>query len=100
MTSDELRQLVEGVRFVEAMRAAPLDKAALPESVTNLRGIFMKSVVALRDLDAGTVLQASDLGSKKPGSGIPANDLSRLLGRKLARRVERDTLLAWEDLED
>ena len=82
------------------MRANPLDKAALPESVTSLRSIFMKSVVTLRDLDAGSVLQASDLGSKKPGSGIPANDLSQLLGRRLARSVKRDQLLHWDDLED
>ena len=100
VTSEELRQLVEGVRFVEAMRANPLDKAALPESVTSLRSIFMKSVVTLRDMDAGSVLQASDLGSKKPGSGIPANDLPQLLGRRLARSVKRDQLLHWDDLED
>ena len=81
-------------------RAHPVDKSTVPPEVAELRSIFMKSVVALRDLDAGTVLQASDLGSKKPGSGIPANDLPQLLGRKLARRVERDALLAWEDLED
>ena len=100
VTTDELRQLVDGVRFVEAMRANPLDKAALPASVTGLRSIFMKSVVAARDLKAGHVLQAGDLDSKKPGSGIPANDLPQLLGRTLARDVAADALLSFEDLED
>ena len=37
ITTAELRQLVEGVRFIEKMRANPGDKAALPESVTSLR---------------------------------------------------------------
>ena len=99
VTTAELRQLVEGIRFVEAMRRHPLDKARLPESVTSLRGIFMKSVVAARDLAAGTVLAAEHLGSKKPGSGIPANELPKLVGRRVRRDVARDALIAWDDLE-
>ena len=99
VTTAELRQLVEGIRFVEAMRRHPLDKARLPESVTSLRGIFMKSVVAARDLAAGTVLAAEHLGSKKPGCGIPANELPKLVGRRVRRDVARDALIAWDDLE-
>jgi len=99
VTTDELRQLVDGVRFVEAMRRHPLDKQRLPESVTSLRGIFMKSVVAARDLAAGTALAAEHLATKKPGSGIPANDLPKLVGRRLRRALARDELVAWDDLE-
>jgi N-acetylneuraminate synthase len=100
VTSAELRQLVEGVRFIERMRAHPLDKAALPRQVAALRQIFMKSVVAVRDLPAGHVLREGDLAAKKPGTGIPANELPQLLGRCLRRALERDALLAREDLEE
>ena len=98
VTPDEIRYLVDGVRFIEQMRANPLDKGNLPESVTSLRGIFMKSVVAAEDLAEGTVLEARHLTSKKPGSGIPANDLPSLLGRRLVRAVARDTLLSSDDI--
>ena len=99
ITTGELRQLVEGVRFIEAMRAKPADKANLPESVTSLRDIFMKSVVAARDLERGTVLTPDDLTSKKPGTGIPAKDVHSLIGRRLLRSLERDDLLQLDDLE-
>jgi N-acetylneuraminate synthase len=99
ITTGELRQLVDGVRFIEKMHASPGNKAALPDSVTSLREIFMKSVVAARDLKEGSVLTADDLTSKKPGTGIPAKDLFSLVGRKLRRSVERDDLLHPEDLE-
>jgi N,N'-diacetyllegionaminate synthase len=99
ITTAELRQLVEGVRFIERMRAAPLDKDALPPSVTSLREIFMKSVVAARDLEAGATLRAEDLTAKKPGTGIPANEMPRLVGRRLRRAVPRDALVRPEDLE-
>lgn len=100
LTPEELRQLTEGVRFIESMRAHPLDKAELPESVTELRDIFTRSVVASEPIAAGTVLRREQLAAKKPGTGIAANDLEQLVGRRLRRAVERDQLLAWDDLED
>ena len=75
------------------------DFGLFAESVTSLRAIFMKSVVAARDLEKGSVLKADDLTSKKPGTGIPAVDLVSLVGRRLRRAVERDDLLAPDDLE-
>ena len=99
ITPTEMRQLVDGIRFIERMRANPTDKNELPESVTSLRGIFMKSVVARDDLPAGTVLREEHLATKKPGSGIPAGELPSLVGRRLRRAVDRDTLLSLEDLE-
>ncbi|HXV35729.1 MAG TPA: N-acetylneuraminate synthase family protein [Myxococcota bacterium] len=99
ITPAELRQLVDGVRFIERMRAHPADKDALPESVTALRGIFMKSVVAAQGLAAGTRLRTEHLAAKQPGSGIPARELPSLVGRRLRRAVERDTLLSPDDLE-
>ena len=100
ITTRELRQLVEGVRFIERMRAAPCDKEALPDSVTALRDIFMKSVVAADDLEKGTVLRPEHLTTKKPGTGIPARDGPALVGKRLLRSVARDALLSPDDLEE
>jgi N-acetylneuraminate synthase len=99
VTTAELRQLVDGVRFIERMRAHPIDKTQPAEAAAPLRAIFMKSVVAARDLPAGAVLGANDLAAKKPGSGIPARELPSLVGRRLRRGVARDALLCKEDLE-
>jgi N-acetylneuraminate synthase len=100
ITTRELRQLVEGVRFVERMRATPCDKQALPDSVTSLRDIFMKSVVAADDLEEGTVLRPEHLTTKKPGTGIPARDAPALVGKRLRRSVARDEQLSPDDLEE
>lgn len=99
VTPDQLRQLVEGIRFIETMRAHPLDKQELSASVQLLRDIFTKSVMARLDLSAGTVLEAHHLAAKKPGTGIPANELPRLIGRRLKRDVGFDHLLSHDDLE-
>jgi N-acetylneuraminate synthase len=95
----ELARLVEGVRFNETMLAHPIDKDASYRETEALRGLFTKSVVAARDLPAGTVLSREVLALKKPGSGIPAAKLSEVVGSRLTRAVHADELLAEADLE-
>jgi N-acetylneuraminate synthase len=99
VTCDELRRLVEGVRFVEAMRANPVEKDALAEELAPLRGLFTKSVVARLDLSESTILREEHLAVKKPGTGIPAARLPELIGARLRRGVRADELLREEDLE-
>jgi N,N'-diacetyllegionaminate synthase len=99
ITTGELRQLVDGVRFIEQMRAAPVAKDAMAESLAPLRALFTKSVVVRESLAAGTVLRAEHLAMKKPGTGIPAERLPDLVGRTLKRAVATDALLGEEDLE-
>jgi sialic acid synthase SpsE len=55
--------------------------------------------VAARALSAGTVLQETDLGAKRPGTGIPAMQLDTVLGRTLRRALKPDDQIAWSDLQ-
>jgi N-acetylneuraminate synthase len=98
VTTDEFRQLVEGVRWIERMLASPLDKDAMATELLPLRRLFTKSVVARIDLPAGTVLRAEHLAAKKPGHGIPAARLPALIGTRLVRDVRADQRLDPSDL--
>jgi N-acetylneuraminate synthase len=100
VTPRELRQVIDGVRFIETMKAHPVDKDAEARELTPLRNIFTKSVVARRNLPAGSVLAENDLAAKKPGTGIPAARLTDVVGRRLRRAVIADQLLDAEDLEE
>ena len=99
VTTTELHQLVDGVRFVERLRASPVDKDAAAGDAAAMRQLFTKSVVARVDLRAGTVLSPEHLSIKKPGTGIPSERIGSVLGRSLRRDVARDQLLTWEDLD-
>ncbi|MBI2374195.1 MAG: N-acetylneuraminate synthase family protein [Deltaproteobacteria bacterium] len=99
LTTAELEELVRGVRFIEKMKANPMDKDAWARDAEPSRRLFTKSVVALRPILAGTVLVREDLGLKKPGTGIPAARLPHVLGRTLARDVALDQPIQEEDLE-
>jgi N-acetylneuraminate synthase len=100
ITTAQLRELVEGVRFIEAMRASDVDKDAMAEQLEPLRALFTKSVVAKHALPAGTTLGPEHLVVKKPGTGIAAARLPEMFGRRLRRAVEADALLSEADLED
>ena len=97
VTTSELRQLIDGVRFIERMHRSPVDKDSTAQELTPLRRLFTRSVVARGDLPAGTVLRAEHLISKKPGTGIPASRMPELVGARLTRDVHADELLADTD---
>ena len=63
-----------------------------------LRALFTKSVVAARDLPAGTVLSREHLAFKKPGTGFPASEYETLIGRRLKRGVARDDFIQLSDV--
>jgi N-acetylneuraminate synthase len=99
VTIAELRQLVEGIRFIEKMMANPVDKETIAKEFGEIRSTFTKSIVARKNLAAGTELKSDDLTLKKPGTGIPAARLSEVIGRRLKRPVAADTLISDEDLD-
>lgn len=99
VTISELKQLTDGIRFIEKMLSCPIDKDYIAEEMKPMRRLFTKSVVAKMDLEAGTVLEAGHLITKKPGSGIPAENLSKLIGKRLKRPVDKDELLKEGDFE-
>jgi N,N'-diacetyllegionaminate synthase len=99
VTTSDLRQLVDGVRFIERMRANPIDKDASARETAPLRKLFTRSLVASADLPAGTVLAREHVAIKKPGTGLAPDRLADILGRRLARAVTADQLLALEDIE-
>ncbi len=99
ITTDELRQLVDGVRTIEKITSNPVKKEEIAAELAPLRQIFTKSIYAGSFLPAGTVLDIEHLQLKKPGTGIPAAELPNLLGQKLRRSLQADELLSIEDIE-
>ena len=99
LTTDELKQLIAGVRFIDTALRHPVDKESMAADLSDLRRTFGKSVVAAGDLPCGHRLSAADLALKKPGTGIPAGQFDAVVGRTLKRAVATDDLLSEDDFE-
>jgi len=100
VTSGELRQLVDGVRFIEKMISHPVNKDQIAQELGGMRRLFTKSIVAEQDLPAGLILGEQHLGLRKPGTGIPAEMWHQIVGKRLQRAVARGEFLSEKDLEN
>jgi N,N'-diacetyllegionaminate synthase len=98
VTTSELAQLVEGVRFIERARACPIDKDAVAPEFEGVRQIFTKSLFAAVDLPAGTRLLREHLIARKPGTGIPADQVDAIVGLRLVTDVKRWRMLKRDDV--
>ena len=94
----ELAQLVRDVREVEAILAAPVDKDNLA-NVAEMKQIFEKSVVSTAPIEAGATIGPEMVAAKKPGTGIPAARLREVIGRRAARAIAADAVLADDDVD-
>tara|TARA_Y100000310_G_scaffold324632_1_gene386745 strand:+ start:155 stop:607 length:453 start_codon:yes stop_codon:yes gene_type:complete len=95
ITIAELRQLVEGVRWIERIISSPVDKDKMAKEMTPMKALFEKSIAVTKDTKAGYVLHS--LGARKPGTGIPASRMAEFQGKVAVRDIEAGTLLKEED---
>jgi len=57
-----------------------------------------RSIVLDADVRAGEALTESVLTYKRPGTGVSPVHWDAVIGRRVARDLERDHVLQWEDL--
>lgn len=94
---DDFHDFVRGIREVE--RA--LGKAEKYPQACEAGALewALKSLVAARELAAGTILESDMLVAKRPGGGLPPSRYKDVIGRRLTRRLLEDEAVAEDDLE-
>jgi N,N'-diacetyllegionaminate synthase len=98
ITTEEMLKMVGGVRFIERALLNPVDKEASANELSDVRRIFSKSLYAADDLDVGTIIKINDLDMKKPGHGIPAKDIDKIIGRVVRHRIQKGQLIGYSDI--
>ena len=98
MDPAELRFLLDRSREIHMALHNPKERTGPEQAVYNFaRG----SVVADRDLPAGTEITHVDIWARRPGNGeIPASEFDSVVGRHLRREVTRNTQLCWADFDE
>jgi N-acetylneuraminate synthase len=99
VTFEEFSLIREARDNFFTMDQNPVDKEGFSLEFSGMRDLFGKSLALTRDLPAGAIISRELLTLKKPGTGIPAEDIKKILGRKLLIAVPKNRLLKFEDLE-
>ena len=97
MDPDGFKDYVEFAQIAHRMLGPSLKQALDSESevITASR----QSVSVVHEIPPGAVLEAENLTTMRPGSGLPASLLSSLVGRRAIRRIPPRSLISLDDLE-
>lgn len=93
----ELSDLCREVRRLEAAIGG-VRTGILPAEVRE-RETSVRSIVLKHDLQAGDVITADDLSTKRPGHGIDPYDAEKIIGIAVPRALEAGSVLTWEALK-
>lgn len=94
----EFQLMVEMIRGTGRIMANPVNKDNV-ESYAEMKTAFQKSVVAARDLSAGTTISEADLAYKKPDRGVSASQYRSVIGKRLTVSKTKDEYIEKEDIE-
>jgi N-acetylneuraminate synthase len=94
---DEMKKLVENCHNIKVALGTH-ERIVLPAELEK-RKDMRRSVVSARDLKAGYTIRLTDLDLKRPGTGIPANKISMIVGKTIKNDIEKDILISIEDLK-
>lgn len=96
MIPDEFKKYVKYIRNTEILlgdgckRPTQNEKAIMKQT--------RRSILAIKDLEEGTVLTKELLCFKRPGTGIEPKYADIIIGRKLQRSIRKEEPIMWEDI--
>jgi len=94
-TPDEMKHIIDSIREIEKMKGSSIKKPYGAEVANRINN--RKSVVAIQDIKAGDVLTESNIGIKRPGTGIEPKEFHKLLGKTATKSLQEDDLLTRDD---
>ena len=94
---EEMAQLVKNCHNVQL--ALGSEERIVFSAEIKQRQNMRRSIVATRDLFAGDLIKSDDLDVKRPGTGLPPENMNHLVGKILKRDVIGDTLITEADFD-
>jgi N,N'-diacetyllegionaminate synthase len=92
----ELRGLIGGIRAIEqALGNGRLEGPSDTEAQEMYR-LARRSLIAARDIPAGTAIERDHLVVKRPGYGIAPKHIEHVVGRIARVDIEADEVITWE----
>lgn len=93
----QFASLVASIRRVEGAMGDGV-KRPMPSEM-RIKSVVQKSIVLLRDIDAGAVLKAGDVALRRSSGGLSPSYLSLVIGRRLRTPLKADMPVPLEALE-
>lgn len=93
----QFAQYVAMIRSADRMRGTSGKRVLDIER--DVRRVSRQSLVLSRPVGAGDMIDQADVTVQRPGTGIPAADISMAIGKRAIRPLAAGTLLTWDMLD-
>jgi len=93
----EMRGIVDAIRVFEQMKGDGIKKPAESEQKTRINN--RKSIVMNKPVAKGEIITRQHIAIKRPGYGIQPKHFEQIIGRTVARNLQKDDVLSWEDIK-
>ncbi len=97
MDVNDLKMLKKKLKTVKEIMGSLSEKTAIP-SETIARHNARRSIVAKKNLKKGDVISKDNIICKRPATGIYASEYFNIIGMKMVKDAEEDTILEWSML--
>lgn len=97
MNPEELIKWVETIRKIEIILGSYEKTPSKTE--LEIAKIARKSIVSLKDMEIGDFVKLEDISIKRPGYGISPKEFNKVIGKRVKKKILKDTVICWEDLE-
>lgn len=94
---EEIKKLVDGVRFIEKGLRKNLDKDFISNQRSKTKKLFSRSAFYSADFKAGEIFNENSFNMKKPGGGMSFNEVKKLFGKKIIKDKMFDDFISTED---
>lgn len=94
MDANDIRKFKENIELLNEIQKDNFKRPLACEK--DARKYARRSLVLNKSLSVGTVIKESDLMFKRPGTGIPPSEISNVIGRRVKKDTEEDTILTWD----
>jgi len=92
-----LTELISQIRMIDVMKGHG-KKLPQPSEIVG-RKALRKSLTIKNALQAGEILTADNILIKRPEGGIEPKFLNNVIGKKINKNIEEDSLIFWKDIE-
>ena len=95
ITNVELKNLVDDIRRTEKILGSKIKKVQKEEM--SMRNVSRKSLIYKTNLNMGHVVRDKDITSIRPGTGILGNKIDIIIGKKIKKKVIKDSFVKVSD---
>mgnify|MGYP001181525830 CR=1 FL=1 len=99
LTLEEIKSIIDFSKDLEFMNSNPVDKDSIAIELKKQKLLFGRSLTLKNNLSKGHIITRDDLTLKKPGTGIPIENLPDILGKRLRTDVKKNRILKRGEIE-